>query len=326
MLKETGPPLLKTEALSRRYGKNAVVHDLSFSLRRGEVLGFLGRNGAGKSTAMQMISGVLAPSSGSVEIAGHALLTNGLEAKRHLGFLPERPPLYLDLTVDEYLRFAARVRGMAPGALAAATEECKARCGLLDYGRRLLGQLSDGFRKRAGIAQAIIHKPALIILDEPTAALDPVQVREIRSLIRTLGENCGVILSTHILSEVQELCDRVLIIHRGRTVMNQLVPQLSRNAGAVTQAEFSFQAPPDTRTLRALNGVADVDKKSDHHFVIRYRPGVDATDAILAASLSEGWRLYSCIPEKRHLEALFLRLTRDDTEIDASEAGKSAAP
>ena len=314
MPQESDAPLLKVDALSRRYGKSAAVHDLSFSLRQGEVLGFLGRNGAGKSTAMQMISGTLAPSSGSVEIAGYKLLTNGLEAKRHIGFLPETLPLYPELTVDEYLRFAARLRGMATDSIPAALDECKARCGLSEHSNRLLEQLSDGLKKRAGIAQAIIHKPALIILDEPASALDPAQSRNVYSFIRALGKDCGVILSTHILAEVQELCDRVLIIHRGRTVLNQPLEQLQHGDGAATQAEFSFQAPPETKTLRELEGVAQVSRQSTHSFVIRYRPGMDATEAVLAASLAGGWRLRRCIPEEKHLEALFLRLTRDDPE------------
>lgn len=305
---EAPPVLLRTDALSRRYGQYTVVHDLSFSLRQGEVLGFLGRNGAGKSTSMQMLSGVLAPSSGSVELVGHALLGAPREARRHIGFLPETPPLYLDLTVDEYLCFAARLRGMARAAVSKAIEQCKQRCGLAQYGKWLLARLSEGLRKRVGIAQAIIHEPDLIILDEPTSTLDPVQVREVHTLIRSLSRNCGIVLSTHRLFEVQALCDRVLILHQGHTVLDQSMQQLQQGSSNGLRMEFVFKAPPEIRTLRALPGVAQVIRRGENHFLLHYRPGADATDAILREALAQGWGLRSCAPEDRLLESVFLHL------------------
>lgn len=308
-MSEAPPVLLRTDALSRRYGQYTVVHDLSFSLHQGEVLGFLGRNGAGKSTSMQMLSGVLAPSSGSVELAGHALLSAPREARRHIGFLPESPPLYLDLTVDEYLRFAGCLRGMTRAAVGRAIEQCKQRCGLLKYGKWLLARLSEGLKKRVGIAQAIIHEPALIILDEPTSTLDPVQVREMHTLIRSLSENCGIVLSTHHLSEVQALCDRVLILHQGRTVLDQSIQQLQQSSSNSLRMEFVFRTPPETKTLHALPGVAQVIRRGDSHFLVHYRPGTDATDTILREALAQGWGLCSCVPENQPLESVFLHLT-----------------
>jgi ABC-2 type transport system ATP-binding protein len=197
--------------LHRRYGDVHAVQGLDFQVRRGEVLGFLGPNGAGKTTTMQMICGVLAPSEGTVRIGGVDLLEDPVAAKRQLGYLPEQPPLYRELTVDEYLRYCAHLHGLRNRQATTAMDEVKARCGLRDNGGRLIGNLSKGFQQRVGIAQAILHRPAVVVLDEPTVGLDPIQIREIRELMRELGNDHGVILSTHILPEVQAVCDRVQI-------------------------------------------------------------------------------------------------------------------
>lgn len=194
------------------------MQDISLSLHRGEVLGLLGHNGAGKSTVLQMLSGVLTPDSGEISIAGIDLLRQPLQAKARLGFLPEHPPLYRELTVDAYLSFAARLRRMTPAQLPAALAEARRRCGLESVGNSIIATLSKGYQQRVGIAQAIIHQPDVIILDEPTVGLDPAQLREIRTLIRELGDHHSVILSTHLLQEVTSVCDRVEIMRQGRLV------------------------------------------------------------------------------------------------------------
>lgn len=221
MIDKTATITLSAQNLCRNYGSHVAVHKVNLQLRRGEVLGLLGPNGAGKTTTMRMLTGNLAPSAGSVEICGIDLLDKPQEAKAHLGFLPEIPPLYQDMTVDEYLLFAARLHRVNKQTVQAVLDNVKQRCGLEDRGKHLIGNLSKGFQQRVGIAQAIIHDPDVIILDEPTVGLDPNQMREIRKLIRELGISSSVILSTHILSEVESVCDRVQIMHQGNMVLDE---------------------------------------------------------------------------------------------------------
>ncbi len=219
---------LSAKQLQRRYGGYTAVHDVTLHLKKGEVLGLLGPNGAGKSTTLRMITGNLAPSAGSVEICGVDLLNNPQKAKLHLGYLPEIPPLYCDMTVDEYLLFAARLHRVEKNRLSHLLDNSKIRCGLADRGKQLIATLSKGLQQRVGIAQAIIHEPDMIILDEPTVGLDPNQMREMRQLIRDLGQSASVILSTHILSEVEGVCDRVQIMHKGHIVFNQTLAELKQ--------------------------------------------------------------------------------------------------
>ncbi|MBY0475478.1 MAG: ABC transporter ATP-binding protein [Nitrosomonas sp.] len=227
---------LSTQNLCRNFGHHAAVHNVNLRLRRGEVLGLLGPNGAGKSTTMRMLTGNLAPSSGSIEICGVDLLDKSLEAKAHLGFLPDVPPLYFDMTVDEYLLLVARLHRVDKQAMQTVLKDVKQRCGLGHQSKHLIGVLSKGFQQRVGIAQAIIHNPDVIILDEPTVGLDPNQIREIRQLIRELGATSSVILSTHILPEVENVCDRVQIMHKGTVVFDQTMIELrqqDRNLGNI---------------------------------------------------------------------------------------------
>ncbi|MGA9855133.1 MAG: ABC transporter ATP-binding protein, partial [Gammaproteobacteria bacterium] len=219
--------LVKVENLYRYYDDHCAVQDVNFALRKGEILGFLGPNGAGKTTTMQMLSGNLAPSAGQIFIDGTDILDQPKRAKSCIGYLPEQPPLYADLTVDEYLEYCASLNRVPRDKLQTARNLSKERCGLKDMGHRLISNLSKGYRQRVGIAQAIIHTPAVVILDEPTVGLDPIQIREIRNLIRELGKEHGVILSTHILPEVQSVCSRVQIIHKGRLVFNDSLAGLT---------------------------------------------------------------------------------------------------
>ena len=221
--------------LRRNYQSHAVVQQVSVQLKRGDVLGLLGPNGAGKTTTLRMLAGNLAPSAGNIEICGIDLFENPKEAKAHLGYLPEIPPLYPDMTVDEYLIFAARLHRIENNAIRARVDDTKQRCGLNHRGKQLIGTLSKGFQQRVGIAQAIIHGPAVIILDEPTVGLDPNQMREIRELISELRSFSSVILSTHILSEVESVCDRVQIMHQGSVVLDQTLTELK-------QQQFDLEA------------------------------------------------------------------------------------
>lgn len=220
---------LSATHLSRDFGARRAVRDISVELRRGEVLGLLGQNGAGKSTVMQMLAGTLAPSAGSVSIGGIGLADDPTAAKALLGYLPEHPPLYPEMRVDDYLGFAAKLRKVADPT--AAATRAKERCGLAEEGRRLIGRLSKGYRQRVGIAQAIVHHPQILILDEPGSGLDPLQLREIRKLIRELGDECSVIFSSHTLAEVESLCDRLLILRAGECVFSGRSGELCEPGG-----------------------------------------------------------------------------------------------
>jgi ABC-2 type transport system ATP-binding protein len=219
--------LVEVNQLSRFYGKHCVVKNLNFTLEKGQILGFLGVNGAGKTTTMQMLCGNLALSAGSVRINGIDLQKNPIKAKANLGYLPEIPPLYQDLTVDELLRYCAQLHRIPKALIQESLQETKQRCGLNTVSKRLIKQLSKGYQQRIGIAQAILHKPAVIVLDEPMVGLDPLQIKEIRQLIIELSQDHGIFLSSHLLSEVQTFCTHIQIIHQGELVLQQRVDLLT---------------------------------------------------------------------------------------------------
>jgi ABC-2 type transport system ATP-binding protein len=302
---EAPETLLLAEGLSRRYGELTAVHPLSLQLHRGEVLALLGPNGAGKSSTLQMLAGALAPSAGRVEVGGHDLASDPLKAKACIGYLPEQPPVYRELTVDEYLCYAARLRGVKRAALEAALATAKSRTGLTEVGHRLVGRLSKGYQQRVGIAQAIIHNPAVVILDEPTVGLDPIQQREIRALVRDLGQNHGVILSTHILPEVQAVCDRVVILHRGRVVLDTSMAELA--ASAARHLRLVCARPPRVVDIASLPGVVRVEAEGESR-LIEVTAGFDA-QTLLELAVSEHWGLQSFGPDRRSLEDLFVQLT-----------------
>ncbi len=290
--------------LYRYYGRRCAVAGLNLRLARGEVLGLLGPNGAGKSTSLRMLSGILSPSAGRVMLGGADLWRRPRQAKAQLGYLPEHLPLYPELRVDEYLRYCARLHRVPRRRVRAAVDEAKQRCGLRETGRRLIANLSRGYRQRLGIAQAIVHRPRIVILDEPTLGLDPNQVREVRALIRDLATERGLILSSHILPEVQSVCTRVHILHQGRQVYAAAL-----NPDAAPPLLLGLERPPAPEALERLPGVAEVQPLQEGRFRLQLQAGSDTRSAIAQAAVESGWGLLQLQREERDLERIFVELT-----------------
>jgi len=310
---------IAVSSLSRHFATLCAVDQLSFSVKRGEILGFLGPNGAGKSTTLQMLTGTLAPTSGEISICGVDLLTHPRLAKQHLGFLPEIPPLYPDFSVDEYLHFCARIRQILKPQVATAVAEVKEKCGLSEVGRRLIGNLSKGYQQRVGIAQAIIHNPDIVILDEPTVGLDPIQIREIRQLIRDIGKEHSVILSSHILPEIQSTCDRVQIINHGRIVFSDSVDNLSQHMDT-TSLIVGLRNPPDIERLEQIDSITKVDLLADKKYRIQHDSTQDAAEILVCTSVTNDWGLYHISAEQRSLEQIFVDITTTEVTDDETDA------
>ncbi|MHB1527892.1 MAG: ABC transporter ATP-binding protein [Acidiferrobacteraceae bacterium] len=300
--------LAEVRSLRRRYGTVLALDDVSFSIRSGEVLGFLGPNGAGKTTAMQILTGNLAPTSGEVVVNGHDLFAEPKKAKQAMGYLPEQPPLYREHRVDEFLDYCAALRGIPRRERRVARERSKDRCGLKEVGTRLIGNLSKGFQQRVGLAQAIIHSPPVIILDEPTVGLDPIQIREIRALIREFGKDRAVVLSTHILSEVEAVCDHVQIINKGRLVLSDTIANVLRRVRSNTLV-VRFRAVPEVAAIQQLPGIETVQPIDNGRFRIFHQAEVDPTDGIVRLSAERNWSLQEISPEHGSLEQLFVQMT-----------------
>lgn len=304
---------VEASALTRAYGGNTVVREVSFNLSKGEVLGFLGPNGAGKSTTMKMLTGNLAPTSGSVKICGIDMLDNPKEAKALIGYLPETPPLYKELTVDEMLALSARLHGVARGSVKKAVQTAKERCGLTEMSKRLIDNLSKGYQQRVGIAQAIIHNPMVVILDEPTVGLDPIQIRDIRDLIKELGGEHSVILSTHILPEVEIVCDQVQIIHKGQLVFNGSIDVLKQQRHG-NRLLLGLHQAPQADELLGIDGVVAVEDAGNGLLRVRHAEGNSPAEAIVQAAVGKGWGLYQISPDQTSLEEVFVQLTYQEAQ------------
>jgi len=290
------------------------VDDLSFEIERGDVVGFLGPNGAGKTTTIRILCGFLAASSGDVEVAGRRVHEEPLEARRHIGYLPERCPLYPEMRVDEFLRFRAALKGVPATRVRRRVDEVKEQCGLTEVGRRIIGQLSKGFCQRVGLADALIHEPELLILDEPTIGLDPAQIRQVRDLIRDLSTRHTILLSTHILSEVEAVCRRVLILHQGRLVAadtTERLRQLRLGAQRIT-AELMGDAEGIRTVLSTLPGVSAVAVEPNGAWVrasLLCECDADPRSELARRMAERGWALRELRLEETPLEDIFIALT-----------------
>jgi ABC-2 type transport system ATP-binding protein len=308
---------LSAHNLTRRFGNQQVINGVSLQLKRGEVLGLLGHNGAGKSTTLQMLTGCLLPDSTeedqcSIDICGISLLHHPAQAKAHIGYLPETPPLYRELSVNDFLLFAARLRGMKSDATAGALLQTKQRCGLEAVGKKCIGTLSKGYQQRVGIAQAIIHSPDVIVLDEPTVGLDPAQIREIRNLIRELGDASSVILSTHLLGEVESVCDRVEIMQRGKLIYGDTSAHMQQH-GSVSGFIISFGKPPPLSDLAGIAGISHIEQLSATQFRVLHTPAHSPKGALLTLAEQQGWQLEQLTPLHTTLEEVFVNITDAET-------------
>ena len=304
--------------LTRYFGRQQIINHVSLELRRGEVLGLLGHNGAGKSTTLQMLTGCLLPNDGEIDICGIDLLRHPEQAKAHIGYLPEAPPLYRELSVNDYLLFAARLRGMKSPKLADALAQAKQRCALEAVGKKIIGTLSKGYQQRVGIAQAIIHRPAVIVLDEPTVGLDPAQIREIRSLIRELGDTSSVILSTHLLTEVETVCDRVEIMQHGKLIYSDTSAHMQQHAN-VSGFIIELHNPPPLGVLEGIAGISHAEQLSATQFRILHTPESNPKVALLTMAERQGWQLEQLSPLQATLEDVFVKITNAETALMAPE-------
>ena len=321
--------MIRVENLTKDYGTFRAVDKVTFNVRKGEVLGFLGPNGAGKSTTMKMLTCYIAPTGGSAKVAGHDIYDDSLEVRKRLGYLPEDTPLYRDMTVTEYLHFAAEMRQMDPSNRGKRIKEIGGRCGLGDVAGKLVGELSKGYRQRVGLAQAMLHDPDILILDEPTSGLDPNQIVEIRQLIKELGQEKTVILSTHILPEVQATCSRILIISGGKLVADDTPEALrAREKGSRYRLVVETNGTAQEAIREKLAGVAGVahcdtaaSEAGAMSFVLDSTGDTDLRRSLFRAAVDNRWPLLELVRESVSLEDVFRNLTTRDV---AKDAGASA--
>lgn len=301
--------IVKVEHLSHRYSIQWAIRDINIEITRNGIYGLLGSNGAGKSTTMNIICGVLKQTEGDVYIKGINLRENPVEAKKHLGFLPQKPPLHMDLTVEEYLVHCANMRLIPPHKVQEAVKDVMGRCGISHFSRRLIRNLSGGYQQRLGIAQAIIHNPDFVVLDEPTNGLDPNQIVEIRELIREIAVDRTVILSTHILSEVQATCDYIRMIEEGQVVFSGTVDEFDNYIVPNTLFVSLIAAPP-AEMIGEIPGVVAVEELGGSKFRIHFSDALEATERLVEASVTKGWRLVEIRQEKSSLDEIFAELSK----------------
>lgn len=305
--------MICVENITKYYGRCLAVDNISFAVGKGEIVGFLGPNAAGKTTTMRIITGFLAATQGSAQVAGYDIAVHPLEARRHIGYLPETVPLYTDMTVRAYLGYMARLRGLDSKRIRARIEDVVETCHLKKYIDVLIGKLSKGFRQRVGVAQAIIHEPEVLVLDEPTVGIDPIQVAMTRKLIKDLGKKSTILLSTHILSEVSMTCERVIIIHQGRIVAQDRIENLSSLVGGKRYIRLAIEGPVDrvVEGLRQIDSVTQV-RYEDSHYIVEYPTGLDLRVRIQETIARSGWLSLSMEVMEMSLEDVFLKLTTEE--------------
>ncbi|UAY55736.1 ABC transporter ATP-binding protein [Arachidicoccus terrestris] len=301
--------IVKTIGLSHKYTSAWAIKDINIDINSKGIYGLLGSNGAGKSTTMNIICGVLNQTKGDVFINGIDLREHPIEAKRNIGFLPQVAPIYLDLTIKEYLIYAAHLRLMEDDQIAASIDEVMKKCGIEHMQNRLLKNLSGGYRQRVGIAQSIIHKPRLVILDEPTNGLDPLQIGEVRNLIKEIAVEHTVILSSHILSEIQQLCQQIIMIEQGQLVFSDTMDAFN-NYIAPQSMIVSFENPPASSTLEAFKGINRIEKMTAKSFRLFYDGSIQVSEQIIMESVQHQWRMTELAVEKNSIDEIFKQLTK----------------
>ncbi len=298
---------IKVFNLTKQYGQQKAVDQVSFSVNEGEIVGFLGPNGAGKSTTMKIITGFLPPTEGTVEVEGESVIDNPMSVKRKTGYLPEHNPLYLDMYVHEYLNFMAGIYGLASSVRKERVFEMVRLCGLTDEQNKRIGMLSKGFRQRVGLAQALIHNPKVLVLDEPTSGLDPNQLIEIRRLIKTVSKDKTVLFSTHILQEVEALCDRVVVINKGRIVADDRLGNLLQGAGNHLVVEFANEI--SAQDLMQLEDVEHARQLENFRFQLKVVKGKDIRPLLVRFAVEKNLSLIELKQEENSLESVFSQLT-----------------
>ncbi len=306
---------INVKGITKTYGPQKALDDLSFDVKTGEILGFLGPNGAGKTTTMKAITCFITPNNGDIIVGGKSVLQKPDEVKKNIGYLPENNPLYLDMPIIDYLQFIGELQGVAKADLDYRVKEMVAKCGLNDEKHKKIGELSKGYRQRVGLAQALIHNPEVLILDEPTTGLDPNQIIEIRELIKEIGKEKTVILSSHILAEVEATCDRVLIINKGKIVADGTPTELRHKAQGNEVLKVSVEGGNANEVYETLNNLSEIEVVSFANedqtvFEIESKQGTSSCQAIFKACADKGWYLTQLTPMEKNLEDIFRELTR----------------
>ncbi|HJT82604.1 MAG TPA: ATP-binding cassette domain-containing protein [Chthoniobacterales bacterium] len=309
--------MIKVEHLTKRYAGHTAIKDLSFEVGKGEIMGFLGPNGAGKSTTMRILASFMPPTSGTASIAGYDIFRQSLQARAHLGYMPENVPLYNDMRVGEYLNYRAALKGVPHRRISERVGDAKELCGIKDVEKKLISTLSKGYRQRVGLADALLHEPDLLILDEPTIGLDPNQIRQVRELIKNLGEQHTILLSTHILPEVEMTCTRVIIIHKGRIeacdTPENLLGQIRQAGGVVVEAKVGNDNGAEE--LKKIAGVRDVTTDHDGDwkmFSLRVESGTDVREEVYRLAAARRWTLRELSQRRATLEDVFVEITHPE--------------
>src|SRR5882757_4307132 len=309
--------MIEVENLTKRYAGQTAIQDLNFEVSQGEIMGFLGPNGAGKTTTMRILAGFMPPTSGRASIAGFDVFGKSLQARAHLGYMPENVPLYSDMRVTEYLNYRAALKGVSHRRIAERVGDVKELCGLKEVENKLIAALSKGYRQRVGLADALLHEPDLLILDEPTIGLDPNQIRQVRELIKNLGKQHTILLSTHILPEVEMTCSRVIIIHKGRIeacdTPENLVNQIRTASGVLVEAKVG--SDKGAEELKKIPGVRDVTASVDGEwqvFALRVEANTDVRDAVFQLAVERRWAVRELTKRRGTLEEVFVELTHPD--------------